>query len=289
MPSRARDRQLAKQHARRQAAKQAQGKRRKVIAGAVGAVVGIVAIAIGASILFGGDPEAAAPSLSSGPSSTTTVEPTPTGKGLPNQVGEVEPEVAPPATVACGGDVPPGAGEPKPQYDAAPKVDKVIDEDASYVATVETSCGTIEIDLFADVAPQTVASFAFLADQGFFDGLTFHRLVPGFVIQGGDPLGSGTGGPGYLFGDETDPKVVFDRPGLLAMANSGPGTTGSQFFITLGGEQETGHLNGLHTIFGEVTAGMDVVDAIAAIAADASGIPTEAVYIDSVTVEEQPA
>jgi peptidyl-prolyl cis-trans isomerase A (cyclophilin A) len=273
MPSRAREKQLAKQHARRQAERRAADRRRKVVAGAVGAVFGIIAIAIGAWILFGGDdpadPAAAPTSSASAPGSA-----------------QVTPVVEPPSTVACGGEVPAAAGEPKDQYPSASGT-RTVDTKGTYTATVETSCGTIVVDLYADVAPQTVASFAFLADEGFFDGLTFHRIVPGFVIQGGDPLGDGTGGPGYAFADEIDPEVTFDRPGLLAMANSGPGTNGSQFFVTLGGDEATGHLNGLHTIFGEVTEGMDVVEAIAAVPGDPqTGAPSEAVYIDSVTIEE---
>ncbi len=285
MPSRARDRQLAKQHARRRSAKHVQERRKKVIAGAVGAAVGLLAIVIGSMILFGGDDAVPSASPSASPSATVSTEPV--GKGLPSKTGEVTPAAAPPSTVACGGEVPDEAGEPKPQFDGAPDPTKVIDEKETYVATIETSCGTIELELYADVAPQTVANLAFLADQGFYDGLTFHRILDGFVIQGGDPLGTGTGGPGYAFGDETDPEVVFDTAGQLAMANSGPGTNGSQWFITLGGEDAAGHLNGLHTIFGQVTDGLDVVEAIGKVPVDAQGGPEEAVYIESVTIEEQ--
>ena len=148
--------------------------------------------------------------------------------------GRVTPVVAPPETVACDADVPSDAGEPKRQYPPAPAVEDTIDPEATYTATIETSCGTVVLELFADVAPQAVASFVFLAEEGFFDGLTFHRILPGFVIQGGDPLGDGTGGPGYQFVNETDRTHTFEREGLLAMANSGPDTNGSQFFITLG-------------------------------------------------------
>lgn len=293
MPSRAREKQLAKQHAKRQGERQHSARRKKITAGIVGGVVGLGAIAIGAAILFGGDepgPQASGtPSASVSPSPTATVSPS--GEpGFPQKVGEVTPEVTPPATVACGGTQSPDFGEPKGQYDAPPKPAKVLVDGAGYQAVVKTSCGTYELELYADVAPQTVASFVFLAQEGYFDGLTFHRVVPGFVIQGGDPTGAGSGGPGYQFGDETDPEIVFDREGQLAMANSGPGTNGSQWFVTLGGAEAAGHLNGLHTIFGEVTDGMDVVQAIGAVAPDAAtGAPSEAVYIESVTITETPA
>ena len=170
---------------------------------------------------------------------------------------------------------------------AAPAVEDTIDPEATYTATIETSCGTVVLELFPDVAPQAVASFVFLAQEGFFDGLTFHRILPGFVIQGGDPLGDGTGGPGYQFVNETDRTHTFDGEGLLAMANSGPDTNGSQFFVTLG---PAPHLDGGYTIFGEVTEGMDAVQAIADVplADPDAGTPEEAVYIESVTIEETP-
>ncbi len=125
---------------------------------------------------------------------------------------------------------------------------------------MKTDKGDIEITLPAAKAPMTVANFLNLAKKGFYDGLTFHRVIANFMVQGGDPTGTGMGGPGYKFGDEFDPSVKFDKPGLLAMANAGPGTNGSQFFIT---HVPTPWLNGKHTIFGEVTKGQDVVDAIA--------------------------
>jgi peptidylprolyl isomerase len=268
MPSRSRDKQLAKQHARRQAERHAAERRRKVTAGVVGAIIGVIAIVAGSFILFGGDEPA--PVASAAP----TVEPSdaPTGAEQP---------------VACDADAPKTAGEAKDTYPEPPAVKDTIDPTGTYTATVETSCGTVVIELDAETAPQTVANFVFLAEEGFYDGLTFHRILPGFVIQGGDPLGDGTGGPGYQFEDETDPKVVFDTPGQLAMANSGPGTNGSQFFITLGGDEAAGHLNGLHTIFGQVTEGMDVVEQIAGVdlTDPAAGTPAETVYIESVTID----
>ena len=289
MPSRSRERQLAKQYEKRHAVRERAIRRKRITAGIVGVLVGIAVIVIGIAIISGGDgttrPQASgSPTGSTGPTSTTS----PSADGLPQRTGEVTPLANPPATVACGAEAPRTATEPKPQFDASPQPAKVLDDGAAYTATMVTSCGTIQLELYAKQTPQTVASFVFLAREGFFDGLTFHRIIPGFVTQGGDPLGTGSGGPGYAFADEIDPKIVFDQAGLLAMANSGPGTNGSQFFITLGGADATGHLDGLHTIFGEVTEGMDVVDAIAGVG-DPTGVPSEAVYIESVKIHEQEA
>lgn len=126
-------------------------------------------------------------------------------------------------------------------------------------ATFETSRGNIVCELYSDKAPVTVANFANLSNRGFYDGLTFHRVIPDFMIQGGDPQGTGTGGPGYQFKDEFDSSLRFSGPGILAMANAGPGTNGSQFFIT---HVETPWLDQKHTIFGKVLNGQDVVNAI---------------------------
>ena len=134
-----------------------------------------------------------------------------------------------------------------------------IDPAKSYDAVFTTEAGEFTVHLFADKAPVTVNNFVFLARQGFYDNTTFHRVLPGFMAQGGDPTGTGSGGPGYSFEDEFDPQLQFDRPGLLAMANRGPDTNGSQFFITYAPEP---HLNGLHTIFGEVVKGAEVVDSL---------------------------
>ena len=134
-----------------------------------------------------------------------------------------------------------------------------IDPSKDYFAIIRTENGDITLRLFAEESPLTVNNFVFLARQGFFDGLTFHRVLQDFMAQGGDPTGIGSGGPGYQFEDETDNGLVFDRPGMLAMANSGPATNGSQFFITY---VPTPHLNGLHTIFGELTAGEDALNAL---------------------------
>ncbi|MFM1848534.1 MAG: hypothetical protein RL417_2008 [Pseudomonadota bacterium] len=126
-------------------------------------------------------------------------------------------------------------------------------------ATIETSKGTIEIALTPDKTPVTVANFVNLASRKYYDGLMFHRVIPDFMIQGGDPEGSGRGGPGYTFKDEFDPSLRHSGPGVLSMANAGPGTNGSQFFIT---HVATPWLDGKHSVFGKVTKGQEVVDAI---------------------------
>lgn len=125
--------------------------------------------------------------------------------------------------------------------------------------TIKTGKGDIAITVYAGDTPVTAASFLNLASRGFYDGITFHRVIPNFMIQGGDPTGSGSGGPGYQFEDECLSSLKHDRPGILSMANAGPGTNGSQFFITHGPCQ---HLDGKHTVFGHVTSGQDIVDSI---------------------------
>lgn len=127
------------------------------------------------------------------------------------------------------------------------------------VATFNTSKGDIRVELFADLVPKTVDNFTSLIEKGFYNGLRFHRVIPDFMIQGGCPLGNGTGGPGYQFEDEFHPELRHDGPGVLSMANSGPNTNGSQFFIT---HVETPWLDGKHSVFGKVIEGQDVVDAI---------------------------
>ena len=145
-------------------------------------------------------------------------------------------------------------------------------------ATFHTSEGTIEIELFPDDAPKTVANFTKLVGEGFYDGLTFHRVIPDFMIQGGCPQGTGTGGPGYQFEDEfNDHKVV---RGALAMANAGPNTNGSQFFIVTA--EATPWLDGKHTVFGQVTSGQDVVDRIQSVDRDGRDRPTTPVTIDRI-------
>lgn len=168
-------------------------------------------------------------------------------------------------------------------------------------ATLSTNMGDIPVRLFPDHAPKTVRNFVELAEGArewvdprtgqkttdrLYDGTVFHRIIPGFMIQGGDPLGTGTGGPGYRFADEFHPELAFTRPYLLAMANAGPGTNGSQFFITVA---PTEWLTGKHTIFGEVSsqAGRDVVDKIAAVQTGKADRPVSDVVIDSLAVERR--
>ncbi len=134
-----------------------------------------------------------------------------------------------------------------------------IDPAKKYSATLETSSGTIVVDLFAKDAPKTVNNFIFLARDGFYDGTVFHRVISDFMIQGGDPTGSGRGGPGYRFEDETKNNPNKHKIGSLSMANAGPNTNGSQFFIT---HVETGWLDGKHTVFGQVRSGQDVVNTV---------------------------
>ena len=135
----------------------------------------------------------------------------------------------------------------------------VIDPKKTYQAIFKTEKGDIKFELFADKAPKTVNNLVFLAREGFYDGTTFHRVIENFMAQGGDPTGSGMGGPGYKFGDEVNNGLSFDGPGILAMANAGPGTNGSQFFITFAA---TPWLNNKHTIYGKVVEGMDVVNSL---------------------------
>jgi peptidyl-prolyl cis-trans isomerase B (cyclophilin B) len=145
-------------------------------------------------------------------------------------------------------------------------------------ATLHTTHGPIEIELHDDDAPKTVENFRKLAADGFYDGVVFHRVIPDFMIQGGDPTGTGMGGPGYTFEDEFNDHKV--ERGALAMANAGPNTNGSQFFIVTA--EATPWLDGKHTVFGRVTGGMDAVDAISQVETDASDKPREAVVIERV-------
>ncbi|MDE0198435.1 MAG: peptidylprolyl isomerase [Caldilineaceae bacterium] len=134
-----------------------------------------------------------------------------------------------------------------------------IDPTKSYTARIQTNRGDIVIDLYADKVPNTVNNFVALARDGYYDGVSFHRVIADFMVQGGDPTGSGRGGPGYQFNDEFHPELVHDGPGVLSMANAGPNTNGSQFFIT---HVATNWLDNKHSVFGKVRSGQDVVDAI---------------------------
>lgn len=143
------------------------------------------------------------------------------------------------------------------QWNTPPEM--AIDPKKSYRATIQTDRGDIEIQLYPEHAPKTVNNFVFLAQQGFYNGTLFHRVIANFMVQGGDPTGTGRGGPGYKFGDEFQGNPLRHETGVLSMANAGPGTNGSQFFITHAPQP---HLDGKHTVFGKVTKGQDVVNAI---------------------------
>jgi cyclophilin family peptidyl-prolyl cis-trans isomerase len=156
----------------------------------------------------------------------------------------------------------------------------VIDPKKSYRATLHTDNGDILLDLFADRVPRTVNNFVFLSREGYYDGTFFHRVISNFMAQGGDPTGTGRGGPGYKFEDEFDPALKHDRPGILSMANAGPNTNGSQFFIT---HVPTPHLDGRHSVFGQVVGGMDVLMSIPP--RDPASLNAPAVHISSISVE----
>lgn len=166
-----------------------------------------------------------------------------------------------------------------PSYERPPMT---LDPQKDYQAIVETEKGTFTVRLFAQVAPVTVNSFIFLVNEGWYDGVTFHRVLDGFVAQTGDPTGTGAGGPGYTFENEIDPDLTFDRAGLVAMANAGADTNGSQWFITYAPAEQ---LNGNYTIFGEVIEGMDVVNSLTR--RDPQASPDfEGDRIISITIEE---
>ena len=150
------------------------------------------------------------------------------------------------------------------------------------IATFTTNKGVFTIKLFADKAPKTVENFTTLAKKGFYNNLIFHRVIPGFMIQGGDPKGNGTGGPGYTFADEFHPELRHSKPGMLSMANAGPNTNGSQFFITVA---PTPFLDNRHAVFGEVVTGMDVVDAISKVKRNSQDKPTEDVVIQKLEIQ----
>lgn len=166
------------------------------------------------------------------------------------------------------------------QYDAAP--DLTIDPSRSYSATLDTNHGEIVIEFDPGRSPLTVNNFVFLANDGFYDGVVFHRVIENFMIQGGDPTGTGRGGPGYRFRDELEGPGEYKR-GTVAMANAGPNTNGSQFFIV---HQDTG-LPHSYTIFGQVASGMGTVDSIAASDTDHTDRPHEDVVVNSVTITEE--
>jgi cyclophilin family peptidyl-prolyl cis-trans isomerase len=157
-----------------------------------------------------------------------------------------------------------------------------LDNSKSYTATFKTQRGEFEFMLYATDAPLTVENFINLARADFYNGTTFHRVIPGFMVQGGDPTGTGTGGPGYRFGDEFNRNLRHDSEGILSMANAGPGTNGSQFFITLA---PTPHLDGRHSVFGKIISGMDVVKSIRE--RDPMSDPEPGDFIEEIVINEK--
>ena len=281
MPSRARDRQLAKNAERRRLEKQRSRRNRRAGLG-VGLVIAAVLVGLLAIGLLSRDQSRQAEA-----SATPSASPTHT---KPQETGTVTAQATPKGPVACGGTRPVAADQPKPQFDRAPTPGEVLDKHTTYTAVIETSCGTIKVQLDSQNAPQTVASFVFLAEQGYFDGTFIHRVVDSIdVIQGGDPTGTGSGGPGYSIPDELGSKIHY-APGTIAMANSGPDTGGSQFFIITGPGGAGLDNNPTYTIFGHVSDGLDVAKQINSFMKthDGSydGPPTQAVYIDKVTIEK---
>jgi peptidylprolyl isomerase len=262
MSKRSRERHLAKLAARRQAERAAARRRRNVVISVVaGALVVILVVIVAGLVLGGGDSGPPAASASASPSA---------------------------AEKGCNQKVPPGAGEKKPTFSDPPPV--TIDPKKTYTATIATSCGTFRVDLLADQAIDAVNSFVFLARKGFYDGLTWHRLVQGFVIQGGDPKGDGTGGPGYEIPVTVTKGVSFDSAGIVAFAHASTGGNGSQFFVTLAPAPNLDPPQ-KYTIFGKVSSGQKVVDRIGALpttpnAQGEQSTPVQPVYIDSITIHE---
>jgi len=296
MSKRSRDRHLAKLAARRQAERDARRRRRQRALGTIATSAAVVLLVVAGLVIFTGGNDSASPSPTVSPTGSPSESPSsPTPQAKPGkQTGTVDPQPAP-AEVACGAEAPETAGKPKPQFSGPPPMK--IDPEKTYIATMVTSCGTIEIELDPKNAPQTVNSFVFLANHGFFDGQYLTRIDTSIdVLQGGDPTGTGSGGPGYSIPDELQGGEQY-APGVFAMANAGPNTGGSQFFIITG---ENGHnldSNPNYTIFGQVIKGLDVAqriqklpikDPAAAQQGDISGqAPKQAVYFESVTIAEQ--
>jgi len=217
---------------------------------AIAALVALLALILAAC---GGAP-AAAPAAETEPVATTAAA---EARATDAGAAATDSKIPPPAEVAVGAASVLTPTQRVDMYTEMPAM--TIDPSKYYYATIKTDRGDIRVQLFADRAPQTVNSFVFLANEGYYNDTIFHRVIDGFMAQAGDPSGTGMGGPGYEFADEFYPGGVFDRPYLLAMANAGPGTNGSQFFITFA---PTDWLNNMHTVFGEVIEGQDVVDSL---------------------------
>ena len=260
MPSDKRARQKEGRAARQQALLEAQrraGRRRRIL----GAAVPIAILVVAAVLLSnrGGDEE----SLDAG--ATTTTAKTSTAGTLPKS------------------QCPPAGGAPERKITFAKAPGMCIDPSKTYTAIVKTNKGSFTVALDAEKAPKTVNNFVFLARNKYYDGIIFHRIIPGFVVQGGDPEGTGTGGPGYTFADEL-PEAGAYKIGSLAMANSGPDTNGSQFFVITGPEGV--QLPPKYSLFGEVTEGMETVKALEAVGTPGAGTPSEEVKMESVTITE---
>jgi cyclophilin family peptidyl-prolyl cis-trans isomerase len=274
MPDPKRERQRQNREAGRaaqlEAARQAKKKQSAIRVAVVAALA--VGLAVLAAALFGGGDDK--DNTAAGDSTTTTAT------GPAASTTTVDPAVL--AKVQCNDTKPPDNPN-RPTFKEPPPM--TIDPAKKYTATMETSCGKITIELDPKAAPKTVNSFVFLAKQKYFDGLTFHRVVKDFVIQGGDPEGTGSGGPGYEFEDEL-PQTGY-KIGSLAMANSGANTNGSQFFIVTG--NEGAQLPSKYNLFGQVTSGVEIAQKMETFAQDPpdpSGKPSRTLYILSVTIAE---
>jgi len=274
MSKRTRQRELAKLRARREAERQLVRRRRALLSyGGLALVVAATAV-VGGLWLNREEPSSAAAATSTSPSTTTP----------PNDARADAPTA--PATVACGGKVPERVRHPS--FKSAPK--SKVDAGKTYVATFQTSCGRFTVRLDPKKAPITTANFVFLAGRKFYDSTWFHRIVPGgqagiAVIQGGDPQGSGRGGPGYAIKDELPSSPAAYKRYSVAMANSGPDSGGSQFFISTADNSKGLQAN--YSVFGQVVAGKAVVDKIAAVpvGGQSGDTPTEAVWIEKLTVK----
>ena len=215
------------------------------------------------------------PESTSVPDTPVPASPTADATGSTPVAATATPAFTPTAVTRAAGS--------RASYSSLPAM--TLDTESDYLADFHTNQGNFRVKLFSAQTPVTVNNFVFLAQQGFYDGLIFHRVIDGFMIQGGDPTGTGGGGPGYKFQDEIVPGLVFDSPGKLAMANAGPGTNGSQFFITVAA---TDWLNGNHTIFGEVTEGQNVVNAISRVATNNRDAPLQGVVIERIDISKAP-
>jgi len=279
-------RQLAKMARKRQQVRAMEQRRRRMQVGIAAGTAALLVVAVGSVLLF---KPAVKPNAK--PSNAPTFSPPGSPSGPATQTGTVTMQGKPPATVACGGSLPPDAGKPKPQFSGpAPQT---IDPASIYTAVIQTSCGQIQIKLDPADTPIATNNFVFLADKHFYDGIWFQRIVQGFMIQGGDPLGTGGGGPGYTFSTEVNNSIKFGaKPGVIAYANSGLDTNGSQFFVTVA-PQSFLDQSGPYTAFGTVTKGLEVLQTISNLPAQtgpgcASATENcrtdQAVYIDSITI-----